>query len=487
LLSSIYYLYDTDYRLRKYITVCLRKRFNTFIENSPSTERGKCDEAYELAVCYYLGFGTPRSLKSARIALLESSKQYEELEAEMHLLKANNGRDAIVAGITPRHFQAGKFQEIFDKEENLEVMDSFPMEDQRKEVLELATIEFERELLEIQTALGIGHCLTLTVQASLIGTYRARGMMLKVVELQEKLLVTLMTESRTEANPSIFDSAINLVVAYSELGHFSKAKEILKIWIPISEKVSGETHHATIRAKHELASLYQNMGRLDESETIFLQVLKARQNRYGPSHPNTISVMAQLAILYCAQKKFEKAAQLLEKAVSMGEAVMGASHPSVLTYKSNLTTVYSLDSRNWAKMLPLMEYIARERAKALGEEHRETLISRANLAVMYTNMGQMKKGIPLQEEVLRARAKVLGELHPDTMISAQNLALAYMRLNRCREAIDLLYDVTTLKTQIYGSENPSTIESSKLLMEAKLHAEHSGADVSGFTHRKVKG
>ena len=74
----------------------------------------------------------------------------------------------------------------------------------------------------------------------------------------------------------------------------------------------------------------------------------------------------------------------------------------------------------------------------LGAGHPETLVTIADLALMYKNYGQPEGAEPLYLEVLAGRRKLLGEEHPDTLIIMNNLGALYSTQRRFAEAEPLL-------------------------------------------------
>ena len=55
----------------------------------------------------------------------------------------------------------------------------------------------------------------------------------------------------------------------------------------------------------------------------------------------------------------------------------------------------------------------------------QTLLSMANLATIYSDLGNLKEAEELELQVLDMRKKLLGAEHPDTLLSMGNLARTY--------------------------------------------------------------
>ena len=77
------------------------------------------------------------------------------------------------------------------------------------------------------------------------------------------------------------------------------------------------------------------------------------------------------------------------------------------------------------------------RKKLLGAEHPDTLTSMSNLALTYSNQGNLNEAEQLNVEVLDMRKKLLGAEHPHTLKSMSNLALTYSSQGKFNEAEQL--------------------------------------------------
>lgn len=68
----------------------------------------------------------------------------------------------------------------------------------------------------------------------------------------------------------------------------------------------------------------------------------------------------------------------------------------------------------------LLVRVMETRKRGLGEEHPDTLISMANLALTYSNQGQSKEAEKLLVQVIETEKRVLSKAHPDVLISKTN-------------------------------------------------------------------
>jgi DnaJ-domain-containing protein 1 len=83
-------------------------------------------------------------------------------------------------------------------------------------------------------------------------------------------------------------------------------------------------------------------------------------------------------------------------------------------------TLYAQD--DLANARKLQEQVLEARRRLQGEEHRDTLAAKNNLAQTRYTQGDLVGARTLQEQVLSASRRLLGEEHPDTLTAKANLA-----------------------------------------------------------------
>ncbi|MGW1190848.1 tetratricopeptide repeat protein [Streptomyces sp. NPDC002559] len=111
--------------------------------------------------------------------------------------------------------------------------------------------------------------------------------------------------------------------------------------------------------------------------------------------------------------------------------------------------LHSTASTYWTRLATDCEQV-------LGDEHPDTLTSRANLATSYQQAGRTNDAITLLEHVLTDRERLLGNEHPHTLTTRANLATSYQQAGRTNDAINLLEHVLTDSERILGNEHPDT-------------------------------
>ncbi len=98
------------------------------------------------------------------------------------------------------------------------------------------------------------------------------------------------------------------------------------------------------------------------------------------------------------------------------------------------------------------------RARLLGEDHVDTLVSKGNLAGMLCQLKRLPEAQYLQENVVEARGRLLGPDHPDTLAGKANLATTLALQNECGAALALQDAVLDAYLRLHGGEHLLTLD-----------------------------
>jgi Tetratricopeptide repeat len=79
--------------------------------------------------------------------------------------------------------------------------------------------------------------------------------------------------------------------------------------------------------------------------------------------------------------------------------------------------------RRYAEAEQLSREVLADRRRLLGEDHPDTLTSRATLARLAARQGRRAEAEELYRQVIADRTRVLGGHHPDTAAARHELAL----------------------------------------------------------------
>ena len=97
------------------------------------------------------------------------------------------------------------------------------------------------------------------------------------------------------------------------------------------------------------------------------------------------------------------------------------------------------------------------KSRLLGEEHLDTIMAMANLAMTYDHLGKYTDAEELKTKVLHRRKKILGSKDTDTIMAMANLAVTYDHLGKYTDAEELETKVLDRRRKILGPKHPDTI------------------------------
>ncbi|MFI6142587.1 TIR-like protein FxsC [Streptomyces griseus] len=147
---------------------------------------------------------------------------------------------------------------------------------------------------------------------------------------------------------------------------------------------------------------------------------------------------------------------LLESLAADCARLLGERHPDTLAVRSGLATSYNRAGRV-GEAMALRESVLAHHEEILGERHPDTLSARASVAVSLYGVGRVEEAIALETRVLADREEVLGERHPDTLSARANLASSFYAAGRVEDAIALETRVLADSEEVLGERHPDTI------------------------------
>ncbi|MFB7513442.1 tetratricopeptide repeat protein [Streptomyces sp. NPDC056144] len=111
----------------------------------------------------------------------------------------------------------------------------------------------------------------------------------------------------------------------------------------------------------------------------------------------------------------------------------------------------------WDEAESVHRSVADHRARALGEDHPDTLSSRYEVGFALARLDRPAEALAVFERVARGRARVLGADHPDTLAARQERAYALGRLGRHPEAYEVYVEVLAARERTVGADHPDTL------------------------------
>lgn len=243
---------------------------------------------------------------------------------------------------------------------------------------------------------------------------------------------------------------------YFELGEPDEAVQNLTKALEQFRQTLGADHPDTLHAMNDLARVYEGVGRYEEARSVFEKCLDARTRVLGEHHPETIITLANLGWAGFQMGDKEMAEELCRRAVNAWKQAPG-DHEEQARLATNLLATVLVERRKFAEAKPMLIENYQWHRKNLGEDHPTTLITMANLASLYKDMGDYDHAEPLYVQVLDARKRILGTDHPSTILGMNNLAVLYSVRGENDQAAVVFEEAIDAGQSALGESHPTMI------------------------------
>lgn len=373
----------------------------------------KENAAFQLAFCYYVGFGIRSDHERAQYWVEKAKRELGDLDEE---------KDEVVDFCLYSNKRVIKL----DLDGFTMVMDH--VSEYRKTDYDLAIVTnaYRGEIVDLEHAFRNDPLVTATLRAILANILVGAGNLKEAEALYRQL--------------------IDFCLASDE---------------------HGARHSLTLGSLTNLGHVIQEQGRMKEAGQIFREVLATRTTLLGSEHPKTLESGTFFASLLFLIEDFHEARELLESILEARYRVLGPDHLQTLQTITNLACVYHGQGL-YSRAQELNEQVLAVKKRILGDEAHETINSMANLALVFTSQGFYDKGEKLEREVLDKRKRFLGENNPATLVAKTNLATTYFQQGRLDEAERLEAEVLHVRRQLLGRSHWLTLSSMNNLLNTHI-------------------
>lgn len=228
--------------------------------------------AFQLAICYHIGFGTARDTSQVEYYLKLCSKCTEDLRA------------AVAQVEDQRVFQPGKFLELWTSGFISPVQYPQHYRDHGQQVL--AKKEYARTIAEFEIAFGGQHFLVQNLKEILADILEDEGRDDEAVELLNGVLACRQRISKV--HPVTLAVETRLASVLERQGKFAEAERLASSAMAKSKELLGPNHPQVILGLAGLSSVFEKLQRWREVEELDRQVLEFYISMFGEEHPNTI-------------------------------------------------------------------------------------------------------------------------------------------------------------------------------------------------------
>ncbi|XP_078581772.1 uncharacterized protein LOC144865100 [Branchiostoma floridae x Branchiostoma japonicum] len=277
----------------------------------------------------------------------------------------------------------------------------------------------------------------------------------------EEALTLAFSSGKSNTNPDIAMSRMNLGRAYYQSGAYGKAISYLEEALHNYRRIYGEsaTYAAIATLLSMLGAAYGELGEYRKAIRYLEQSLQMCRSIYGEEHINITSSLNNLGMMWKALSDFESAREYLEQALQIRRSSYGhsAAHPEIATSLRNLGMVWrSLGDCRKAISYYEQALVVDRSIYGQSTEHPDIAMSLNNLGLAWAELGEEHKAISYYEQALQMHTSVYckNTPHPDTGRILNNLGATWASLGHHRKALNYHEQALQKRKHIYGKEHP---------------------------------
>ncbi|MGW2640205.1 tetratricopeptide repeat protein [Streptomyces sp. NPDC001348] len=183
--------------------------------------------------------------------------------------------------------------------------------------------------------------------------------------------------------------------------------------------------------------------------------------------------LSRAVVLLLNNNMGKAAVPLAERGVRTAERNLGPDASATLTVRANLASVYDQagDPRRGARLL---EKVIAARAAQLGPDHPDVWGLRNNLGAMRLALGEYDEAAGIVEGLIAHWSEVHGPAARRTLMARNNLAVITERAGRREEAVALWEALLPESEAALGTDDPDTVAFRAALFQAR--ADREGTD-----------
>ena len=208
--------------------------------------------------------------------------------------------------------------------------------------------------------------------------------------------------------------------------------------------------------RHTLAKSYLSLGEYAEARTHVEAAMELQNSALGETHPESLSTLILRAEIQLRCCEYREANETFTRAVDLCRKSQGDDH--VLTLNGVRGQGIS-----WAKLgrlvaaRELFQELYRTQSATFGENHRDSLETRRELAEVSAAMGEHHEAIDAFTAIRDIAREQLGQVHPLTLKIESGIAASKIELGQYEDARKILQLVVDATTASLGDAHPETI------------------------------
>jgi hypothetical protein len=176
----------------------------------------------------------------------------------------------------------------------------------------------------------------------------------------------------------------------------------------------------------------------------------------GDADDDLLRLHHALAANYDTLGEYHSALHHGSQELSLRRRILGDDHLDTLTTRANVAAWIG-ECGDLAEALSLFQELLVDMVRVLGPGHPDTLSIRGNVAFWTGECGDEAEALRLYQELLPDRIRVLGRGHPETLSTRGNVASWTGRCGDASEALSLFQELLPDRIRVLGRRHPDTL------------------------------
>lgn len=402
---SILSLTEAPYSVKEEIYLALKRRASASSQGCHfKCESCSSQAAFELAVCYKIGFGTPADAEVSKYFLSMSKKKESDIQDELQLLMEARPKPLDDRSPLAKFSDQGSLYYSDNVANALTDLSGSDLEAQ-----------FLREISDVDSVLGNANAVTHTLKMGLITIYEQQGKF-QLAEIVCRMALQSISELVGDRHTVTLECTDRLACILRENGNLSEAECLQQSAIGLMTDLVGKDHIRTKRLLHNFCDTLELERRFQETAHIREDVFNSLTVILGANHPEVIVAMDKWGLAKRYAGNFQFAATLHHLAFQDAEQDLGPKHSITLTCMVNYAEALR-EQREYEKAETWHQRAVEGFKIQYGVHHQKTAVAQHSFGVTLETQSKWLEALTMYLEALKTRAMVLGENHVDTVAS----------------------------------------------------------------------
>ena len=411
--------------------------------------RCSSNAAFQLALCYRIGFGAIADANSVKYWLDKSQSTPEALEGRLTEMREKEPSLSSLRQIIKLGFQS---QLSIDYED--------------AGILTNA-IDYYQKLLPLRVqSLGNAHYSCRRLRNTLADLFR---------NCENYESAALLLEEDIDIQRSLYGSSqqiepillSNLAKTYANLHRFEESKQLYDEVISLYSDRSTEKYLLT-SALHDISAMMLKSGDVNGALHKATEASEESEKHLGPLHSNTWRAKGILARAHEKLGQKQNAIQIRAEILQSQTQVHGRGRPETIESMRELGYLYT-DTDQWQEAKDVFAAVLQACRKSDGKSQQAILNARANYAATLVRTGDPTEAVRELQDIISQMENSQDTEQTDLVATKVNLATAYHMQNLYHEAEPLWEEALAFHRGIGDGRTHLVLVSLKALADVYYH------------------